>query len=104
MIMDVIQIISYILYAILLFITIMWALGIRIKPVVCPTVITGFYFLVVSLIFSFTEINKIHLVWIIPLIYLSSFVSIYLIQRPVISTLLKIICSIYAGILRIGKK
>lgn len=102
--MEIVQIIGYILYALLLVITIVWALGIRIKPVVCPTVITGFFFLIVSFVFSFVGINKIHLVWVIPLIYLSSFVSIYFIQKPIISTILKIICNVYASILRIGKK
>ena len=102
--MEIVQMIGYILYALLLVITIVWALGIRIKPVVCPTVITGLFFLIASFVFSFVEINKIHLAWVIPLIYLSSFISIYFIQKPIISTILKFICNLYAGILRIGKK
>lgn len=102
--MEIIQMIGYILYAILLFITVVWAYGIRIKPVVYPTILTGFYFLVALLVFSLSAINKIHLIWVIPFIYIVSFINVFLIQVPTISIPLKIICDIYASIIRIGKK
>lgn len=96
------QIIGYVLYAILLFITITWVYGVRVKPLAYPTVLTSLYFLIASIVFSLIGINKIHLLWVIPLIYLSSFLNIVLIQTPIISIPLRIICDIYASILRIG--
>jgi len=75
-------------------------LGVRIKPVVYPTVLSSLYFAVVSAIFSFNEINSIHLAWIIPLLYVCALINIIIIQIPIISILLKLICDIYAGLLR----
>jgi len=100
--MEIIQIVGYILYAILIFITITWAYGVRVKPLVYPTVLSSLYFLITAIVFSLTEISKIHLLWVMPLVYLGAFLNITLMQIPIISTLLKIICDIYASILRIG--
>jgi len=96
------QIVGYVLYAILLFITITWIYGVRVKPLAYPTVLTSLYFLVASIVFSLIGINKIHLLWVIPLVYFSSFLNMVLFQTPIISIPLRIICDIYASILRIG--
>ncbi len=100
--MEIIQIVGYILYAILIFITITWAYGVRVKPLVYSTVLSSLSFLITAIVFSLTEINKIHLLWVIPIVYLGAFLNITLMQIPIISTLLRIICDIYTSILMIG--
>ncbi len=100
--MEIIQIIGYILYGILLFITVGWIYGVRVKPIIYPTILTSIYFLITLLIFSFSDTNKIHLIWVVPIIFISGFFNVRLLFIPIISVTLKIICDVYTEIIRIG--
>ena len=103
------QIIGNILYSVLLLITLGFGLGVRAKKdVVYPTVLMSFYFSVTALVFTFMDINKLHLAWIISVIYASTFtglnVKIFSHQTPFISNILRDIMDSYAAVVRLGSK
>ena len=99
------QIIGYILYFILLFITFGWVLGVRFKSDVgYHTVLGSIYFVVLCILLPLARINYLHLLWLIPLVYLLTLLNIYIwIYRvPLLTTLFSMICDVYTAILRIG--
>lgn len=99
------QILGYILYFILLFITVTWMLGVRFKAdVVYPTVLGSIYFLILTVIVPLVGVNFLNLLWLIPIVYFMTLGNIYLwaYKIPIVTTILSIICDLYTAILRIG--
>ncbi|MFA4833784.1 MAG: hypothetical protein WC619_02970 [Patescibacteria group bacterium] len=100
------EILGYILYAILLFVTAVWMYGVRKKvDVMYPTVLGSIYFVIVSIIFPLYNINFLHILWVGPLIYISIITIntlFFIIKIPLIYDLLRFICDLYTSILRIG--
>jgi len=97
------EIFSYTLYGILIFITLVFMFGVRKKlDLISPTIMGSLYFVILTLLFTFKDINYLHLIWAMPLVYLLIlFGSRLYIYEPVIK-IFNLICSLYAGILRIG--
>ena len=98
------QILGYILYGILLFVTFGWMLGVRFKvDVVYPTVLGSIYFLIVSIVVPLAGINYLHLLWLIPVVYFMSLgnICIWAYRIPFVTALLSIICDVYTAMLRI---
>jgi len=105
--MNFLEILGYICYFILLFITFVWMLGVRYKTdVIYPTVLGSIYFLILSIVFPLAEINYLHLLWLMPLVYFMTLLNthIWVYRIPLVTTLLSHICDIYTAILRIGKR
>jgi len=103
------HIIGYILYSVLLLITLGFGLGVRAKKdVVYPTVLSSFYFSITALLFTFTEVNKLHLAWIVPVIYVSTFTGLnakfFVRNIPFISNFLRETMDFYAAVVRLGNK
>ena len=96
------EILGYILFAVLWFIAVVWAYGVRIRPVVPATAASALYFLILALIVTFSDIEKIHLVWLIPVLYVMGFINPILINLPLIGYVLTMLASLYALILRLG--
>ncbi|MBU4347260.1 hypothetical protein KKF23_01725 [Patescibacteria group bacterium] len=99
------EILGYILYAILLFITVVWMFGVRKKAdVLYPTVLSSLYFLITSIVLPLYNINLLHILWIGPLIYILAITlnPLLLTNIPLISNLLRLICNIYVSIVRVG--
>ena len=100
------EIIGFVAYIVLGFIAVVWMIGIRMKPVVYPTVNMGLYFLVLFLIFTLGDFNKVWLLLWIPLGYLLVFIipAIFVNKTPILYPVLRITGDLYGGILRIGIK
>lgn len=99
------QIIGYIGYAILIFMTATWMLGIRLKPELgIHTIMGAFFFFASTLILWLLDINKLHAWWILPSGFLFMYLCIQILVHEVIllSGMIKIIASIFSSILRIG--
>ncbi len=100
-------VLGYICYAILLFITVVWMLGVRYKTdVIYPTILGSIYFVTLSIIFPLAGINHLHLLWLIPLVYFMTLLNTYIwaYRIPFVTTILSFICDTYTAILRIGKR
>lgn len=105
--MNFLEILGYICYFILLFITFGWMLGIRYKTdIIYPTVLGSIYFLILSIVFPLVEINYLHLLWLMPLVYFMTLLNGYIwaYRIPFVTTLLSLICDTYTTMLRIGKR
>ncbi len=102
------EILGYICYAILIFITIGWMLGVRYTHPVYPTILTSIYFVILSIAVPLAGINYLHLLWLIPLVYFMGLLNIciWAYEIPFVTKLLNFICNIYINILRIriGKR
>ena len=101
------QIIGWILYGVLLFLTVGWMMGVRYKAdVIYPTVLGSIYFLALSIVVPLVGINKVHLLWLLPLVYVMTLGNTYIwaYRVPVISKLLSGVCDIYTSALRVGMR
>jgi len=99
------QIVGYIGYAILIFFTLGWTLGVRIKlGVGLPTIMGALFFLFASILLGVLEINKLHSWWLLPFGFIFSLLCnfILLARIPLLSSLVRALGSIYAGIVRFG--
>ena len=99
------EILGYVGYAILIFFAVTWALGIRVKlGVGLFTIMGALFYMAAAILLGVLEINKLHSWWLLP----SGFIfvtlcSLILAHRvPVLCTLVKILGSVYAGIIRLG--
>lgn len=104
--MDLATITGYILYAILIFINFGWIYGVRVtKNVMYPTVLTSFYFFTLFFIFTFGDSNRLWLTLWIPVVFLGNFINlaVFTSRIPFLTNFAKLLCDLYAGILRIGK-
>jgi len=103
--MNFLQILGYILYGILIFITFVWMLGVRKKlGILCPTIMGSLYFLILTIIFTLGDINYLHLAWVIPLVYVFILFNdfFFVVRIPIINEVFRFICQLYSGIIRIG--
>ena len=99
------EIFGYIGYFILIFFSLTWMLGVRIKlETGLSTIICSLFYTVCSILLTISEINKYHSWWILPmgffLVMLSSKIMGYRIF--ILHNLIKIIGSTYGRLIRIG--
>ena len=99
--MNIIEIIILIIAWLL---TLTWMYGVRVKPVIVTTALVNLTMLVVTLFFTFADVSKYHLLWIIPLtmfvgVRIFTFIMIHI---PILNRLVSTIGKIYTEILRIG--
>lgn len=103
------EILGLILYGILIFFTVAWLLGVRIKAVGYPTVLGSIYFLIASIFFPLLQINYLHILWLIPAILilivinarLFAFLFVYH-RNSLFCNSLCFVMDMYTTILRIG--
>lgn len=98
------EILGYVAYAILAVLAVTWAFGIRVKlGTSAPTIIGSLFFLLSAIIIPVTDTSFIHALWLIPLGYSLSLLTARLMPRSrLLSSLVVLIASFYASILRIG--
>ncbi len=99
------QIIGYIGYAILIFMAIVWTLGVRVKlELVTPTIMGAFFLLTATLVLWLCDINKIHSWWILPCGFVFMYLCIQILVYEVffLCGMIKYIAFIFSWILRIG--
>ena len=91
-------------YVLLVFLAIMWAVGVRLKlGAGIPVIITSLFFSLSALIIPIGGISLIHSLWVIPLGYLVCLVVGYIIPKSrFLAKFFIFIGSIYAIIIRIG--
>ena len=103
--MDWVLIIGYLLYVVLLFLALTWMFGVRVTPApMYPTILGSFYFTILAITFPFLSDNFLHLLWLIPLGFIVSFVSniIFIPRLVLLDPLLRGILNVYSGILKLG--
>lgn len=100
------QILEYVLYIVLLFITLGWILGVRKKyNIIYPTILGSFLFSLASLILPLLRIDFLHIIWIIPSIFICILIYSYLLVcfgKTLVFSFIHTILNIYTRILRIG--
>jgi uncharacterized membrane protein len=99
------QILGYIGYAILIFFALIWTLGVRVKlEVGLHTIMGALFYMIAAILLGVFGINKLHSWWILP----SGFICVILctfilsVRIPLLYSLVKILGSVYAGIIRVG--
>jgi len=99
------QILGYIGYAILIFFALTWTLGVRVKLAAgLPTIMGALFYVVVAIIVEVFGINKLHSWWLLPLGIIFTMLCVFILANeiPLLYSLVKIVGSFYAGIIRIG--
>ena len=99
------QILGYIGYAILIFFALTWALGVRVKlEVGLHTIMGALFYMVTAILLGVLGINKLHSWWLLPSGFIFVMVCTFILSAriPLLYNLVKILGSIYAGIIRIG--
>jgi len=96
---------GYIGYVILIIFAVTWAVGVRVKlGVGLFTIMGALFYMVAAILLGVLGINKLHSWWLIPcgfiFVRLCTFISAT--RVPLLYSLVKILGSIYAGIIRIG--
>lgn len=98
------EILGYIGFVILVFLAITWTFGVR-KELAAgiPTILGALYFLIALISLIALKADKLHSFWIIPLGFaLPYFLTLLSIYLPILYAPLKLIASIFAGIVRLG--
>lgn len=99
------QILGYIGYAILIYFALTWTLGVRVKlGVGLFTIMGALFYMVAAILLGVLGINKLHSWWLLPsgFIFVRLCTFILATHVPLLYSLVKILGSIYAGIIRIG--
>ncbi len=99
------QILGYIGYAILIFFALTWTLGVRVKlEAGLPTIMGALFYMVATILLGVLGINKLHSWWILLSGFIFGMVCTFILSAriPLLYRLVKILGSIYAGIIRIG--
>lgn len=99
------QIVGYIGYAILIFFAVIWTLGVRVKlGVGLFTIMGALFYMVATILLGVLEINKLHSWWLLPSGFFFVKLCVFILANrvPVLCSFVKILGSIYAGIVRIG--
>ena len=98
------EILGYIAYTILVFLSFTWALGVRLKlGVGLHTIIGSLFFTFSAIIIPAIKASFLHAIWLIPVGYLLPLIIAYILPRfKILSSPLVFIGSIYAGVLRLG--
>ena len=102
--MSLIDIFGYLLYIILIFVTVTWMYGVRIKNIQYTTALGSLYLLVLTIIFPLCGVSFLNILWLAPLgVILSTLFNFILIYKiPVLTILFRIILDAYVSLLRIG--
>ncbi|MBW8003523.1 MAG: hypothetical protein FVQ80_16165 [Planctomycetes bacterium] len=99
------QILGYIGYAILIFFALTWMLGVRVKLGAGLSVIMGaLFFMVAAILLGVLGINKLHSWWLLPSGFIFNVLCTFILTSriPLLYSLVKILGSVYARIIRIG--
>lgn len=96
-------ILSYIGYSILVIFALTWALGVRYKfSLVSNLIIVSLYYVTACIYLPMSDLSLNHSWWIIPSGFLLGFILFPFMSIPFFSHLIRLVASVYAGILRIG--
>ena len=99
------QILGYIGYAILIFFALTWTLGVRVKlEVGLHTIMGALFYVVAAILLGVLGINKLHSWWLLLSGFIFVVVCTFILYAriPLLYSLVKILGSIYAGIIRTG--
>ena len=99
------QNLGYVGYTILIFFAITWTLGVRVKlGAGLFTIMGALFYIVAAILLGVLGINKLHSWWILPSGFIFVMVCTFILSAriPLLYNLVKILGSIYAGIIRIG--
>ena len=99
------QIVGYVGYVILIFFAITWTLGVRVKlGAGLFTIMGALFYMVAAILLGVLGINKLHSWWLLPsgFIFVRLCTFILATRVPLLYNLVKILGSVYAGIIRIG--
>ena len=99
------QILGYIGYAILIFFALTWTLGVRVELAVgLHTIMGALFYMVATILLGILGINKLHSWWILLSGFIFGMVCTFILSAriPLLYSFVKILASIYAGIIRIG--
>jgi prepilin signal peptidase PulO-like enzyme (type II secretory pathway) len=98
------EILGYIAYTILVVLAITWAFGVRVKlGITTSTIIGSMFFSLSAIIIPIIGLPFIYALLVIPLGYLFSLFSAYVMSKSkLLSSLFILLGSIYAGIIRVG--
>jgi hypothetical protein len=99
------QILGYIGYAILIFFAVTWTLGVRVKlGAGLFTIMGALFYMVATILLVVFGMNKLHSWWILPsgyiVVMLCTFILVH--RVPLLYNIVRIVGSVYAGIVRIG--
>ena len=98
-------ILGYIAYAVLLFFTITWIVGVRTKLDAANWTIFGsLLFLLSAILIPLLKINFLHCLWIIPAIFLTTRIIPYLYTYnvPILKHIVTLFSTLHANLIRIG--
>jgi len=99
------QLLGYIGYIILIFLALSWTLGAGIKlKVGLHTIMGALFYMTAAILLGVLEVNKLHSWWLLPSGFIFVMVCAFILSAriPLLCSLVKILGSIYAGIIRIG--
>ena len=99
------QILGYIGYTILIFFALTWTLGIRVKlEVGLHTIMGALFYMIAAILLGVLGINKLHSWWLLPSGFIFVMICTFILSTriPLLYSLVKILGSIYAWIIRIG--
>ncbi len=99
------QIFGYAGYTILIFFAITWTLGVRVKlGSGLFTIMGALFYMVAAILLGLLGINKLHSWWLLPsgFIFVRLCTFILATRVPLLYNLVKILGSVYVGIIRIG--
>lgn len=98
------EILGYVGYAILCFLAVTWAIGIRVTlDASVATILTALFLVVSVLVIGLAGINKLNSFWIIAAGFLfSSLIAPLVLTFPLVSAPFRLLAGIFAGIMRIG--
>jgi len=99
-----VEILGYIVYAILCFLAVAWTIGVRVKlDAGVHTIFGALFFLVSAVVLGVLGLNKLHSLWIIAAAFAASALVIPIaLTIPVISVPFRVLASLFAGIVRVG--
>ncbi len=99
------QIFGYAGYTILIFFAITWTLGVRVKlGAGLFTIMGALFYMVAAILLGVLGINKLHSWWILLSGFIFGMVCIFIwsARIPLLYSFVKILGSVYAGLIRIG--
>jgi hypothetical protein len=99
------QILGYVGYTLLIFFAVTWTLGVRVKlGAGLFTIMGALFYMVAALLLGVFGINKLHSWWLLPLGFTFVMLCTIIVAHrvPLLYSIVKILGSVYAGIVRIG--
>ena len=99
------QILGYVGYTILIFFAITWTLGVRVKlGAGLFTIMGALFYMVAAILLGVFGISKLHSWWLLPSGFIFVMLCTFILAHrvPLLYSLVKILGSVYGGIVRIG--